>query len=197
MTLFVYLSMRKLRFFIASCLLIVAIVSCSTTKKATIQTQINTLDSLVLDQNFTIISNWAHPQVTNALQQVLNSGLMPPGSGAGSISLAGNTNFITISGDSILSHLPYYGERQMNINYGGRDSAITLKGLMKDYKVIKTKDHSYRIDFTAKSENSSENYTVSIKLFPNLQSDVFINSTSRSAISYRGEIKKESIKEAK
>ena len=173
----------------------VAIVSCSTPKKASLQTQINTLDSLVLEQNFTIISNWARPQVTNALQQVMNSGIMPPGSSAGSVSLTGNSNFLTIAGDSISSHLPFYGERQMNVNYGGGDSAIKLKGLMKDYKVTKRKDDSYLINFNAKSESSSESFTISIRLFPNLQGDIFINSTSRSPISYRGEIKKETTKE--
>ncbi|MDO3695705.1 DUF4251 domain-containing protein [Wenyingzhuangia sp. chi5] len=183
--------MKKLRILIASSLLMVAIISCSSSKKATIQAQINTLDSLVLNQNFTIISSWARPQVTNAMQQVMNSGLMPLGSGAGSVSLIGNSNFLTIAGDSISSHLPYYGERQMNVNYGGGDSAIKLKGLMKDYKVTKTKDHSYRIDFTAKNESNLEVFTVSIKLYSNLQSDIFINSTSRFPISYRGEIKKE------
>lgn len=185
--------MKHFRYFTINLVLAFFIYSCSTTKKVNAQAQMEALDSVIQNRHFTIESNWANPQVSNAMQQVLNSNLMPLGSGSGSISLVGNYNYLTISGDSITTHLPYFGERHMNVVYGGGDNVIQLKGLMKDCKVTKRKDNSYLIDFTLKNKSHSENFTVSISLFPNFQSDIFISSSSRFPIRYQGEIIKKVI----
>ncbi|MGY5353802.1 DUF4251 domain-containing protein [Wenyingzhuangia sp. IMCC45467] len=182
------------RFIVIGFLSMATIISCSSSKNITTQKQIYKLDSLVNNKQFTIESTWAQPQVTTAMQQVLNSGLMQPGSGAGNINLVGNYNYLTISGDSISSHLPYFGERQMQVNYGGGDGAISFKGVMKNYEVKKNKDHSYRINFSAQS--NSETFNVSIKLFPNLQSNMFISSGARFPISYTGSVSANKPKEA-
>lgn len=189
--LFVYLSMipnhMKYQNIFILAFVVINIISCNSTKTIKNNSQATKLDSIVETQEFTIISNWAEPQLTNAMQQVLSSGLMSPGSTAGNISLIGNHNYLTISGDSIKSHLPYFGERQMSIGYGGGDSAIEFKGLMQNYKVKKIKKNAYLVTFTAKS--NSENFNVSIQLFPNLKTSIHLSSGTRHAISYTGEIK--------
>jgi len=96
-------------------LLLFCALSCSTSKNAATDEDIKALKDLVDSKAFTIESDWANPQVTSATQQVLNSGILEPGSNAGGINLIGNSNFLTISGDSIKSYLPYFGERQMNV----------------------------------------------------------------------------------
>lgn len=160
--------------------------SCGSSKTTFSQANSDALDALVQKKHFKTESDWAHPQATAALQQVVNSGLLGPGSSAGAISLAGNYNHLTISGDSISSHLPYFGERQMNVDYGGGDSAIEFDGVMKNYKAEKNKDHSYTISFEAKSK--SENFNVSIKLFPSLKSDMMVSGSSRFSIRYSGSV---------
>jgi hypothetical protein len=137
-------------------------------------------------QRFKIISDWAHPQATAAMQQVFNSGLFQPGNTASNISLIGNTNFLTISGDSISSYLPYFGERQMHVGYGGGDSAIEFNGIMQNYKAEKNKDHGYTITFDAKSH--SESFTAQINIFPNLHSDMILNGAYRFLIRYSGTV---------
>lgn len=162
----------------------VIISSCSSYKSSVTEAQANRLDSIMEKPEFTIESNWAYPQATAALQQIANTGLLGVGNNASAINLIGNYNFLTISGDSITSSLPFYGERQMNVNYGGGDSAIELEGIMEDYQAIKNKDKSYTLTFKAKSK--SEKFNTTIKIFPNLKANIFLWSGSRNPIEYSG-----------
>lgn len=164
--------------------------SCKSSKSTVTESEIIALTQLVENKQFSIESTWANPQVTNAMQQVLNSGILQPGSNASSINLIGNSNYLKISGDSIYSYLPYFGERQMHVNYGGTDSAIQFKGLMNNYKVSKRKDAGYNISFNAKS--NAESFNVYITLWPNLKSAMSLNSSSRFSISYTGNVTKTS-----
>lgn len=166
--------------------MVFTLFSCSSSKNTTSNSQIEALNTLVENKNFSIESNWAYPQTTNALQQVLNSGLLPLGSGSGNINLIGNSNFLRISGDSISSYLPYFGERQMQIDYGGRDSAIEFNGIMENFKSKKNSDNSYSMSFKATSNN--EIFNVYIKLWPKLKSDIVLNSPSRFTIRYSGDV---------
>jgi len=167
-------------------LLFLSLWSCKSTKNSATDAEIKALKDLVYSKHFTVESDWANPQVTNATQQVLNSGVLQPGSHAGGINLIGNSNFLTISGDSITSYLPYFGERQMNVGYGGNDSAIALKGLLENYSVEEKKNNSYLITFNAKTK--SETFQVFLTLFSNLNSDMRLNSNSRLSIAYRGTV---------
>ncbi|MDO5980607.1 DUF4251 domain-containing protein [Flavivirga spongiicola] len=175
--------MKPLYFFIG--IGIMVIFSCKS-KSAATQVEIDALNTIVKKQMFRIDSDWAYPQVTNAMQQVLNSGLMQPGSSANAISLIGNDNFLTISKDSISSFLPYFGERQMQVAYNGGDSAIQFNGVFEDYEVVHNKDNSYNISFQAKS--NSENFQVFIKLYPNLKAHMTLNGNSRLTIRYSGSL---------
>lgn len=179
--------MRHLYCFI----LFLLVVSCNASKSTATQEEIEALDSLVIGKRFVIESSWVYPQMTNAMQQISNAGILGPGNNAGSISLIGNPNFLKIAQDSISSYLPYFGERQMNVGYGmGNDGgSIKLKGLIKNYKIEKNKDNSYNISFDA--DNKNENFSVYLRLFPNLNSTIRINSSSRFSISYQGQVKPE------
>ena len=161
-------------------------LSCKSSKSQATDAQIKALARLVENKNYTIESDWAHPQVTNAMQQVLNSGILQPGSAANAINLIGNSNFLTVSGDSITSYLPYFGERQMNVEYGGGDSGIQLIGILEDYAVTKGKNYSYSISFNAKTK--SESFRVNIILYPNLKSDMNLIGSGRFPISYTGRV---------
>jgi hypothetical protein len=160
-------------------------VSCKSSKSTTTQAEIDNLNTIVSNNHYRIESDWAYPQVTAAVQQVMNSGLLPPGSSGSGVSLIGNSNFIEIKGDSISSYLPYFGERQMQVGYNTNDSAIQFDGIMEDYKVVKGKKDAYDISFSAMSK--SEKFNVNITIFPNLSTNVTLNSGSRLGIRYSGE----------
>tara|TARA_R110002049_G_scaffold307794_4_gene509523 strand:+ start:105 stop:650 length:546 start_codon:yes stop_codon:yes gene_type:complete len=167
--------------------IIVAVVfamSCGSSKSSATTEEIAALETLIKNRDFKIESNWAYPLSSMAMQQVLNSGLLPPGNTSSAISLIGNSNFLSISGDSITSYLPYYGERQMQVDYGGGDSAIQFDGLLEDYNAIKNKNDSYTISFQSKSK--SEHFNGNIIIFPSLRTEIMLNSASRFSIRYSG-----------
>ncbi|MFB9057661.1 DUF4251 domain-containing protein [Mariniflexile ostreae] len=149
--------------------------------------QIQNLETLVAGRHFKIESDRAYPQSSYAMQQVLNSGIMQPGSSSGTINLIGNSNFLKVSGDSISSYLPYFGERQMQVAYGGGDATIQLNGLVRNYQVKKNEKHGgYTISFEADSH--AERFRVVLELFPNLKSEIRLSGASRHAISYSGQL---------
>ena len=162
------------------------VFSCSSSKNMETPEQITVLETLVNSKQFKIESLWAYPQTTMALQRVLDSGLLPPGSTSGSISLVGNYNFLKVSGDSITSSLPYYGERRMQVGYGGTDSTIEFKGLVENYSTKKIKNNAIAVMFKAKSNN--EMFDVYIELSPNLKSDMVVNGMGRNGIRYSGNL---------
>ncbi|PQV47781.1 uncharacterized protein DUF4251 [Jejuia pallidilutea] len=161
-------------------------VACKSSKDTITPEQLATFNKLVASREFTIDSDWAYPQVTNAMSQVLNSQLLAPGNNASAINLIGNANFLTIKGDSVMSYLPYFGERQMQIAYGGTDGAIQFNGLIQDYEVKNGKNDSKVITFKAKS--NTENFDVAITLFPNLKTQMMLRGASRFFIQYSGEV---------
>lgn len=166
-------------------ILVLSIVACGSSKYTATQAEIDALTSLVKSKNYTIESDWAYPMTTMAMQQAAQ--ILPPGNQGGAINLIGNSNFLTISGDSITSYLPYFGERQMGGgSYGGDDSAIAFKGLMKNYKLTQKKDSSYDIFFEA--ESHSENFRVNIMIFPNLKSEMILTGATRTLIRYNGAV---------
>lgn len=165
-------------------LIICLLLSCAASKNNASQESIDALNQLVKEKHFRIESDWAYPRTTAAMQQVANSGLLGVGNSANAISLIGNHNHLTISGDSISSYLPYFGERQMHVGYGGVDAAIEFKGLMSNYKTAINKDSSYTITFEAVSK--SENFNVTVKIHPGLKSYMTLSGAYRFTIEYSG-----------
>lgn len=163
-------------------------VSCKSSKTSVSASQIEALDALVNSKTFYIESDWAFPQITNAFSQILASQLLPPGDNSGAISLIGNSNFLNVKVDSVTSYLPYFGQRQLQVAYGGTDTGINLEGKLRNYKVKTHKDHSKTISFSA--NNRSEDTDVFIRIFPNLKVDISIYSPSRRAIRYSGTVVK-------
>ncbi|PZD79202.1 DUF4251 domain-containing protein [Mesonia sp. K7] len=129
----------------------------------------------------------ANPQVTNAMQQVANSGVLALGNTANSISLMGSTSYVEMTNDSIIGYLPYYGERQVvnNLNSGG----IEFNGIPKNYQVtFNEKKQTHQITFDIDQVESNENYQIRMEIFPNKKVYLNINSTQRRGISYDGYI---------
>lgn len=176
--------MRKIKQTVT--ILLFIILSCKSSSPAYTDAEITALNLLISNGEFRIESDWAYPQVTAALQQVMSSGLMPPGSSSNAVSLIGNSNFMEIKKDIISSYLPYFGERQMQVDYGSNDSAIQFDGAMENYKVVKGKNDSYDISFNAMSK--SEKFNVNIKIFPNLRADIGLSGGSRFGIRYSGKV---------
>lgn len=181
-------SIVKIGFLIVMVYIIFNVSGCASTKtQKTVDS--STLDSLVAQKSMLIESQRAFPNVTNSLVSISNSGLLPPGDSAGSISLIGNPNYLKIKGDSVSGYLPYFGERQMGAYPGNNDTGIEFNGLAKKYRVKNGKKNSYIIQFTISDKaHSTEQYNITLRLYPNLKSNIRVNSSQRFSIEYLGNL---------
>lgn len=173
-------------------ILCISVLNCANSK---VNTQNNQdayyhLISFVESKNFEIVLNRAEPQMSNALIQVLNSNMSPPGSTPSNIFLNGYYS-LKIVGDTIKTYLPYYGERFFGVSPGSNSEGIIFNGIPNNYK-IKTnqKKQSVEIMFSISDKNQkNEWYDVLITAYSNLSSTIFIQSSNRSFIKYSGEFK--------
>ncbi|MEO1010973.1 MAG: DUF4251 domain-containing protein [Bacteroidota bacterium] len=170
--------------------LVFLMVSCaSSSEMSGTLDQKKKLDNMVFYKSFEMIADWAQPQMTNAMNSVANSGLIPPGSAPGQISLIGNPNYLRVKGDSVSAFLPYYGERQMGGGYNTNQGAsIKFDGIPRDFKITKRKrKKGYTATFDI--SDNTESYKVTLSLFPNLRGNIIVNSSQRFVIRYSGSIR--------
>lgn len=166
------------------------LLSCASTNTAT-EAEITRLRALIEKKSFEIENEWAEPQVTNAMAQISNAGMLPTGSSVGSINLIGNSNYFRMKGDSVMASLPYYGERQFGGNYGSRDAGIEFEGVPKKISINKAKQQSYKINFSINDKNNtSERYDVIVQIYPSLSSTIQVISSQKNSIRYRGRVLK-------
>ncbi|EZH75668.1 hypothetical protein ATO12_02445 [Aquimarina atlantica] len=179
--------MKTLFLLLTSCLLI----SCGSSQNLAVSTeQSKVLDELIAQKKLEIISDWASPiSSSTGLNALVNSGLLPIGSTGNNISLIGNFNHFRILGDSISVYLPYYGERQISAGFSNRNNNIEFDGVPEHTKVTyNEKKQRYLINFEVR--NATEWLRIAVTLYPNLRSDIMIQSNHRTAIRYRGMVSK-------
>ncbi len=159
--------------------------SSSKTPDATADSKL--LEEMVAQKSFEIHSDWASPLVTTSVASISNAGLLPPGSTANRISLIGNSNYFKVMGDSVSAYLPYYGERQFGGGYNSDGGAIRFKGVPRDYEI--TTDENTKIrELRFQIKDKTENYRVLVQLYPNLTSNINVNSSHRLSIRYGGTV---------
>ena len=107
--------------------------------------------------------------------------------GGAPIHLTGNSNFVKFHPDSIESYMPFFG-RAYSIDYGG-DGGIKFEGKPVKYTITKLKEgRGYEIDATVPVPRDI--YQLRLIVSPDGSATLSINSNSRSAISYYGDIVK-------
>jgi len=142
--------------------------------------------SFVDEKSFEFVANRAHPMVTQSLNSVANSGLLPPGSNAGAIDLIANPNFVKVFGDSVSGSLPFYGERQFGAGYNA-NTGIEFKGIPTAYEqTYNAEKERFEIDFQISEK--TEVFQVSLMLFSNKSATVSVTSTHRNSIRYTGNV---------
>lgn len=138
-------------------------------------------------RSYRITCEWAMPMVTSALNQVGNSGLVPPGSSISRINLAGNANYVIVKGDSIKVALPYYGERQMGGGYDPDGGGINFEGIPSYYYVETEKSSGVPVA-RVRFQKQSESFEMTIRSAPDFSVDLTVNSNQRTSIRYEGRL---------
>ena len=148
--------------------------------------QIAQLTQLVVDKSYRFNATKAHPMQTQAFTTITNSGILPPGTAAGTIDVTTITSFIEIHGDSITGNLPFYGERQ----FGGGPTAVTgiqVKGRPKSFKETYNSKKE-RFNLRIEIEGNQELFQLNLIIFPNGPAQVAVVSKQRNSIRYVGAI---------
>jgi len=167
--------------------ILIVFISCGTSKKI-VEPSANSraVDELVANEQFLFEAEWARPLATNAMNSVMQSGVMLPGNSATQINIMGSGYFFKMEGDSVSANLPYYGERQMGGGYGS-NSGIVFKGTPKNLKVVKD-NSKQKYDITFNISEEVESYRCRLELFPNKSGSLLISSSQRFTIRYDGKV---------
>lgn len=150
--------------------IILFIVACGGIRNADTPQDFDELKALVDAREFEIENEWAMPL------------------GRGNMNLIGNPNHIRLKGDSVDIFLPYFGVRHSGGNYGGREGGIIYEGPAEDFNV-EAKEEKNRIVVKFQGRHDNENLQFIITLFPGGNAYTSVNSSQRSNISYRGDVK--------
>ncbi|GAA3581850.1 DUF4251 domain-containing protein [Snuella lapsa] len=147
--------------------------------------QIEALNRMVSQKDFTIEVNAIYPQITNSMQQVFNAGLFPRGSNLSRIDVSADGYYLKMMKDSVDVFLPFYGERHFGGGYDSSNTGIQFKALAKNLKISKNKkSNGYTLRFDASKR--AENYQIQIHLTPGTNTNILVNSMSRTGIMYTG-----------
>lgn len=101
---------------------------------------------------------------------------------------------LRLAGDSVISHLPYFG-RAYSVPYGGGEGLI-LNTTITDKNLKYDKKGNADISFKAKT--SEDSHTFHVKVFKNGNTSIQVQSINRQGISFNGELqlnKKETVAE--
>lgn len=173
---------------------IFTMMSCGTSREVSAEDK-SRLDQIINNQFFKIEAQFARPLTTNALSQIANAGLLAPGDNATQINIQGNSSYLKFEGDTVSADLPYFGERQFGGGYDN-DTGIKFEGIPKDLEIENVEDKNlYIIDFDINQD--TENYQITLRLYPNLKALININSSQRFPIRYDGTIKAINVPEEK
>lgn len=91
---------------------------------------------------------------------------------------------IRVSGDTLYSYLPYFGEAY-SVPYGG-GKGLNWDAPLTGYEVLEGKRGSYIINMTA--YNGEDNYLYSLELTPSGSAFLNIRSRERDPISFSGDL---------
>ncbi|MCD8173718.1 MAG: DUF4251 domain-containing protein [Alistipes sp.] len=94
---------------------------------------------------------------------------------------------LEIKGDSVYSHLPYYG-RAYSVPYGGGKGMI-FSFTVSDYSATPGRKGETVVKFTTRTQEDRHQFTVT--LWPNGSADINVLPTNRQAINYTGRMRLE------
>lgn len=91
---------------------------------------------------------------------------------------------LEMRGDSVISHLPYFG-RAYSVPYGGGDG-LRFSKLVTDKKIEFDDKGMAQIKFETRTDE--DNFIYEIKVFDNGSATIFVQPTNRQSISFHGSL---------
>jgi len=148
------------------------------------QTSKEITDKIISERNYVFIADTAIPMASAELSKVMNN--VPGSQGGGSINLTGAQYDLTVTKDSIIAYLPYYG-RAYNPTYNSTDGGIKFTAKKFSYTQNKTKKGSYNIQINT-DELRPDNYRLSLSISQNGYASLVVSSNNKQPITFNGRL---------
>ncbi|KQR69800.1 DUF4251 domain-containing protein [Pedobacter sp. Leaf176] len=146
------------------------------------QTDKQTTAKIIADKSYIFTANTAMPMANQDVSQVLRN--LPGSQGGGVINLSGAAYDFTVTPDSIVAYLPYYG-RAFFAPYNPTEGGIKFKSKDFSYTQSKNKKGSYSVNIKTK-DLKSENYQMVLTVSEKGYATLMVNSNNRQPINFSG-----------
>jgi len=146
------------------------------------QTDKATTARIIKDKNYVFSANTAMPMSNQDVNQVLRS--FPGSQGGGMINLSGSAYDFTVTPDSIVAYLPYYG-RTYSAPYNSSEGGIKFKSKDFSYSQTKNKKGSYSVNIRTR-DLKSENYQLVLIVSEKGYATLMVNSNNKQPINFNG-----------
>ncbi len=135
-------------------------------------------------KTYIFVATSAMPSNAYELSKVMSK--MQGGAQSGFINLNGDGYELTVTGDSVVSYLPYYGRSYsapINQNEGG----VKFTSKQFTYKSTQRKKGNWDISITPK--DVSESYRLTLNVAKGGNATLYLHSNNKQTISYNGYLK--------
>jgi hypothetical protein len=124
---------------------------------------------------------------SQSFNSIANAGLLPPGSTASRIDIAGTGGYFRLVGNSVKANLPFFGERRMGGGYNQNQTGIEFDGIAQDLSISDMKKGDGKtIRFNIKEK--TESYQVIAQLYPGGTARLTVSSSHRTNMWYQGNV---------
>ncbi|MET1054505.1 MAG: DUF4251 domain-containing protein [Pedobacter sp.] len=163
-------------------ILLIALLFTAVKSKA--QTDNVTTARIVEAQNYVFVATTALPLNAADINQIMNR--MPGYNGGGTINLSGSSYDLSVTKDSVVSYLPYYG-RSYTPKYGTLDeNGIKFKTKKFDYKSSPRKKGGWNI--AVRPKDVKDNYTLNLVITESGYGTLTVNNNNQQSITFNGYI---------
>jgi hypothetical protein len=152
--------------------------------KLSAQTDKATTARIIEAQNYVFVATTAYPLNASDINRIMNR--MPGYSGGGSINLSGSSYDLSVTKDSVVAYLPYYG-RSYTPKYGSIDeNGIKFKSKNFNYKSSTRKKGGWNISMAPK--DIKDNYSLTLLVTEAGYGTLTVNSNNQQSITFNGYI---------
>jgi len=154
------------------------------------QTDQATLTRIITAQNFVFAANSANPLNSADIDRVMRK--MPGYTGGGNINLSTSNYTLSVTPDSLVAYLPYFGRSYTPKMGDPSDSGIKFTSKDFKYKSTQTKKGGWTI--TMNPNDVRDNYNLTLSITKSGYATLTVTSNSQQAITFNGNINEPKIK---